>query len=177
MTVIKVAASIAILALLASPARSAPACDDLQKYLIGRDQPYASNRGERVEEGQFTWKARTPIPGGDCTIAYWETPRGFNITCSFDKGAASAVMQSSYQSLRGVVQDCLNGLDSRDDWRKRETSNTDSYDGRVVTQTTWTWTSIRNQLERKVVVSSNSGGDAPAENIMEVSWQGRQGGQ
>ncbi|MBR0851074.1 hypothetical protein JQ543_25245 [Bradyrhizobium diazoefficiens] len=167
---IRIAASVAVWALLASPARSAPTCGDFQKYVNGRDQPFASNRGERIDD-QLKWKARTPIPGGDCTVAYSELPRGFTIACSFDKGAANAVMRSSYQSLIGLVQDCLNGMDSRDDWRKREMSNTDSYDGRVVTQTVWTWTMIPYRLERKIIVSSNSGGDAPAENILEVSWQ------
>ena len=171
MCVRRLVASVAVWASLISPARSAITCGDLQKYVVGKDPPFASNRGEPIGN-ELRWKARTPIPGGDCIIAHSQTPHGFSITCSFDKGAARAAMQSSYQSLSRLVQDCLNGMDSRDDWRKRETSNTDS-DGLGVTQTVWTWTMIPYGLERKIIVSNNSGGDAPAENILEVNWQQR----
>src|SRR6478736_5618602 len=160
MIMIRIAASVAVWALLVSPARSALVCDDFQKYVIEQDHPFTANRGERIGD-RDEWKARTPIPGGDCTVTYSELPRGFSIACSFDKGAADAVLRSSYRSLIGLVQDCLNGLDSRDDWRKREMSNTDSYSGRSVTQTVWTWTMIPYRLERKIIVSNNSGGDAP----------------
>src|SRR3954452_8334742 len=123
MTTIKVAVSIAILALTGSPARSAPACSDFEPYLLPTDAPYAANRGEQVEKDK--WKARTPIPGGDCTIAHWIMPRGMSIACSYDEGAAPDAILSSYRSLGKLMQGCLDGMESRDEWRKRETSKTE----------------------------------------------------
>ena len=167
---IKVAASLAVLALIGSPARSAPVCSDFQPYLIATDAQYAANRGEQVDEAK--WKARTPIPGGDCIIAYWAAPRGMSITCSFDEGAARDARLSSYRSLSKLMQECLDGIESRDDWRKRETSKIE-FDGDVVTQIVWTWTQIRNRMERQIVLSNNTGGTIPAKNQLEMIWRTR----
>jgi hypothetical protein len=154
MDLARIAAATAILGLLESPAQSTPTCGDLQKYLAGTEEPFTGNRGEQIYENK--WTPLTSIPGGNCEIVFWAVPAGPSIMCKFDEGAASAVLLSSYRSLTDLVQGCLNGLESRDDWRKRVTSETE-FDGQVITKTTWTWTMLRSQTTRQISVSSNSG--------------------
>jgi len=171
MDLYRIAASAAILALLISPARSDSSCGELEKYLKGSDQVFPANRGER-RQNENRWKARAPFRGGDCEIAATFNPREFKFDCSFNTGGADGVRLASYQSLGSYVQNCLNSLESRDDWRKRDTSRTE-FGGRMIAETTWTWTMLLNAIERQVVVSNDSGGPSKGESLLVVIWRER----
>jgi len=171
MDFLRIAAATAILGLLGLPAQSEPSCSELQKYLTGEDQVFPSNRG-KPRPGVHRWTAGTPILNGDCEITAAFTPKEFRLNCSYKAGGADAARVSSYQSLSSYVQNCLNGLESRDDWRKRDTSRTE-FGGRAITETTWTWTMLRNRAELQILVSNDSGGASRGENVLIVIWRER----
>ena len=171
MAFFRIAAAAAILGLLGRPVQSEPSCNELQKYLTGGDQVFPSNRGASLP-GEHRWTARTPLLNGDCEITAAFTPREFRLNCRFNPGGAETVRVSTQQSLSSYVQTCLNGLESRDDWRKRDTSRTE-FDGRVITETRWTWTMLRNRIERQILVSNDSGGPSNGENLLVVIWRER----
>src|SRR6201999_997115 len=117
-----VLASAAMLAVCTS-ARCEPVCDTVKKYVEGKAaRPVIANHGPSI--GSNAWKARTQIPPGDCTIAQVAKPRQYTLTCTFNEGAAEADLTSFYQGLTNSLQQCVDGLDSRTDWRKRNASGT-----------------------------------------------------
>lgn len=153
--------------LAASPVRAQSVCDGLKKYVTGKAAtPFMANR----VRGADSWRARTPISTGDCNVTFQEKPHQYALTCVFNSGAKEQDLLANYQALGADIQTCLDGLDSRFDWRKRNTSRTEA-DGRTVKETTWIWTMLRDQTERQVRVSSNSGGAGPPDDALIVLWR------
>jgi hypothetical protein len=168
----RLATCTAIMGLLGSPAHSDTSCGELAKYLNGGNDAFPRNR-DKALPGEHRWTARTPILNGNCEITAAFNPTEFRMNCSFNPGTANAVRLASYQSLSRYVQTCLDGQDSRDDWRKRDRSRTE-YDGRVILETAWTWTSLRNRVERQILVSNDSGDPGKpkkSENRLVVIWR------
>ena len=173
----RLAACTAILGLLGSPARSNTSCDELEKYLKGGNDAFPRNRDKALpaEPGEHRWTVHTPLLNGNCELAavFNPNPTEFKMSCHFNPGAPTAVRLASYQSLSSYVQTCLNSQDSRDDWRKRDTSRTE-YNGRAIAETTWTWTWLRNRIERQILVSNDSGDPGEpkkSENLLTVIWR------
>jgi hypothetical protein len=172
MDLYRLAACTAILGLLGSPAQSESSCGELEKYLRGGNDAFPSNR-DRALPGEHRWTVHTPLLKGNCELTAVFNPTEFRMSCRFNPGAANAVRLASFQSLGSYVQTCLNGQDSRDEWRKRDTSRTE-YNGRVITETTWTWTWLSNRIERQILVSSDSGDPGEpkkSENLLVVIWR------
>jgi len=169
MALLRTAALTAMLGLPGSPARSESSCGALEKYLTNRQEAFLASRGERIGN-EMRWKARTSLPGGDCEIAAAADSREFSFDCSFNVGGDDAVRLASYQSLGSYVQNCLNSLGSRDDWRKRDTPTTDG--GRAIAETTWTWTMIRTGSEHQIVLSNHPERKAErGKNLLVVIWR------
>ena len=153
----------------ASPARSEPMCEDIKKYVEGKAaQPFMQNHGTAIGPNQ--WKARRQIRPGDCTVMSSATPTLHALTCIFNKGAEQSELLSYSEKLGADIQTCLDSLNSRFDWRKRDTSRTEA-DGRSVRETTWIWTMLRDQTERQVRVSNIVGGADPSRDALIVLWR------
>jgi hypothetical protein len=160
-----------IMLLLGSSAQSQSICDGLKKYLVRAAIPFIADRGAPIKQGE--WRARSGISNGKCTITLVNSPREHRIICSFNDGAARSTLQSHFESLGTDVKSCLAGLDSRHEWRKRDTSRTEA-NGRVAQETTWIWTMLRNQTERQIRVSIHAGGSESASNLLIVIWRSLQ---
>jgi hypothetical protein len=147
---------------VAQTAQPVALCDGLKKFVNGKAAtPFTRDHGAVVESNM--WKARTQIAQGDCKV------RSHSYVCLFNDGPAEADLASSYQAKVGDVQACLNSLDSRFDWRKREGSEKKA-NGATLTWTRWIRTTLRDQQERKVEVSNYVGGSRPGDNSVSVLW-------
>lgn len=175
MAAAKLVAGVVIFVLGGSPVRSEPSCNDLQKYLTGGQSEFARNRGERRAD-ENRWTSRNPILGGACEIVATFNPSEFKTNCTFNAGGRDVERLAAYQFQSNFVQTCLNGMDSRDDWRKRDTSRAE-FGGRAIAETTWTWTQLRNGIERQIIVSNDPGdpdGPDKGRNLLVVIWRERQ---
>jgi hypothetical protein len=153
----------------AQSAQPVSICDGIKKHVNGRAaMPFRMDRAAQIAPDM--WKARTQITQSDCVIGSSQSSTQQAFSCTFNNGATEEVLSSYYQSLVGEVQTCLNGLDTRFDWRKREISQTNT-DGLALVETTWTWTTLRDQQERQILASSMSGGSDPGNNHLIVIWR------
>lgn len=153
--------------LLGSPARSESFCDTLRRYAGAAGIEFKRNRGPLI--GQNRWKAQNGFTGGNCEINLVDKPTMNGIFCLFNPRAVETEIQSYYLTMAGNVQECLKQLESRNDWRKRDTSRTDE-GGRTIKETTWIWTELRDQVDNRITVSGNTGGSMPSNNFLVVTW-------
>jgi hypothetical protein len=137
-------------------------CEVLQKYLGKAAIPFMINRGPLIKPGE--WQARRGFPEGNCIIIVQQPDRLEHfITCTFNEGKPADAVLSSYHSMEADIQNCLDGLETKNEWSKRDTSW--GPDKEMI------WTLPDDWAEKTIRLSGHVLGPNPPGNLLVVKFR------